>query len=370
MASAACTALRCTAPTGAVLHAPQIRHGTWNGTGRRPRVVCVWGGPVADALLSPEVLFSLCSVCCAIHGYYSAKGAIIDGMPGDDRVLTSPPCPPQVRGPAHGEPQSRPSTLPRRRPLLIEIEMMHCTATALQLPPPATAAHCALAASAVHVQHRLVRARFSSRHHHWAVDPAMVVVHAVQRRYLQKSVCRLQRHPGLAAAAAGVGAGLAGWLASHRHAMSWMVVLRRLLHHLQGRPPTTTPSDAHWNGPSWGPRVTCPSHARKAHLVLVHRPSAIHALPAMSIVDPSSPIPAPFPPTRGTERGRQRCGYPPLPPSPSTSLTPRRRGGHLYRAAGRGCVPRPALPGREQVLPDARQKISQCAARRASLRKM
>jgi len=291
-------------------------------------------------------------------------------MPGDDRVLTSPPCPPQVRGPAHGEPQSRPSTLPRRRPLLIEIEMMHCTATALQLPPPATAAHCALAASAVHVQHRLVRARFSSRHHHWAVDPAMVVVHAVQRRYLQKSVCRLQRHPGLAAAAAGVGAGLAGWLASHRHAMSWMVVLRRLLHHLQGRPPTTTPSDAHWNGPSWGPRVTCPSHARKAHLVLVHRPSAIHALPAMSIVDPSSPIPAPFPPTRGTERGRQRCGYPPLPPSPSTSLTPRRRGGHLYRAAGRGCVPRPALPGREQVLPDARQKISQCAARRASLRKM
>jgi len=193
MASAACTALRCTAPTGAVLHAPQIRHGTWNGTGRRPRVVCVWGGPVADALLSPEVLFSLCSVCCAIHGYYSAKGAIIDGMPGDDRVLTSPPCPPQDRGPAHGEPQSRHSTLPRRRPLLIEIEMMHCTATALQLPPPATAAHCALAASAVHVQHRLVRARFSSRHHHWAVDPAMVVVHAVQRRYLQKSVCRLQR---------------------------------------------------------------------------------------------------------------------------------------------------------------------------------
>lgn len=59
-----------------------------------------------------------------------------------------------------------------------------------------------------------------------------------------------------------------------------------------------------------------------------------------------------------------------FPPPPSTSLTPRRRGGHLYRAAGRGCVPRPALPGREQVLPDARQKISQCAARRASLRKM
>ncbi|KAK4095532.1 hypothetical protein Purlil1_328 [Purpureocillium lilacinum] len=126
----------------------------------------------------------------------------------------------------------------------------------------------------------------------------------------------MQSSAGLAAAAAGVGAGLAGWLASHRHAMSWMVVLRRLLHHLQGRPPTTTPSDAHWNGPSWGPRVTCPSHARKAHLVLVHRPSAIHALPAMSTVDPSSPIPAPFPPTRGTERGRQRCGYPPLPPSP------------------------------------------------------